>query len=110
MLLRKATLTQEARKAFGLFKDPFNEEIHSAEDVFASADIKYVREAMYQTAAHGGFIAVVGESGAGKSTLREDLQDRISRSNTPVIMIEPYVLAMVDNDIKGKTLKASHIA
>ena len=110
MLLRKATLTQEARKAFGLFKDPFNEEIHSAEDVFASADIKYVREAMYQTAAHGGFIAVVGESGAGKSTLREDLQDRISRSNTPVIMIEPYVLAMEDNDIKGKTLKASHIA
>ena len=110
MLLRKATLTQEARKTFGLFKDPFNEEVHSADDVFTTPDIKYVREAMYQTAVHGGFIAVIGESGAGKSTLREDLQDRLLRSNTSVIMIEPYVLAMEENDIKGKTLKAVHIA
>ena len=39
MLLRKATLTQEARKTFGLFKDPFNEEVHSADDVFTTPDI-----------------------------------------------------------------------
>ena len=110
MLLRKATLTQAARQAFGLARDPFNDEIHSADDVFATPDIRYVREAIYQTAAHGGFVAVVGESGAGKSTLREDLQDRIQRDGKPIIVIEPYVLAMEDNDIKGKTLKAVHIA
>ena len=110
MLLRKATLTQAARQAFGLVRDPFNDEIHSADDVFATPDIRYVREAMYQTAAHGGFVAVVGESGAGKSTLREDLADRIQREGRPIMMIEPYVLAMEDNDIKGKTLKAVHIA
>ena len=110
MLLRKATLTQAARQAFGLARDPFNDEIHSADDVFATPDIRYVREAMYQTAAHGGFVAVVGESGAGKSTLREDLADRIQREGRPIMMIEPYVLAMEDNDIKGKTLKAVHIA
>ena len=110
MLLRKSTLTQAARQHFGIFKDPFNDEIATADDLFLTPDVRYVREAMYQTAAHGGFVAVVGESGAGKSTLREDLQDRINREGRQIVMIEPYVLAMEDNDIKGKTLKAVHIA
>ena len=110
MLLRKATLTQAAKQHFGIFKDPFNDEIQSADDVYMTPDVRYVREAMFQTACHGGFVAVVGESGAGKSTLREDLQDRINREGRQIIMIEPYVLAMEDNDQKGKTLKAVHIA
>lgn len=110
MLLRKATLTQAAKQHFGMFKDPFNDEIQSADDVYMTPDVRYVREAMFQTACHGGFVAVVGESGAGKSTLREDLQDRINREGRQIIMIEPYVLAMEDNDQKGKTLKAVHIA
>ena len=104
MLLRKTALTQATKSAFNLARDPFSEEINHAEDLFTSPDIKYVREAMFQTASHGGFIAVIGESGAGKSTLREDLQDRIIRDGQSIIIIEPYVLAMEDNDIKGKTL------
>ena len=110
MLLRKATLTQAARQAFGLARDPFNDEIGSAEDVFLTPDIRYVREAMYQAAAHGGFVAAVGESGSGKTTLREDLEERLLRENRPVLLAQPYVLAMEENDIKGKTLKAAHIA
>lgn len=110
MLLKKASLTQSARRHFGLVCDPFHDEIRSADDVFQSPDIRYVREAMFQTALHGGFVAVVGESGAGKSTLREDLQDRILREGRQIVLIEPYVLAMEDNDIKGKTLKSVHIA
>lgn len=55
-------------------------------------------------------MAVVGESGAGKSTLRRDLIDRIRAENAPIAVIEPYIIAMEDNDIKGKTLKAAHIA
>lgn len=69
MLLRKATLNQAAKQHFGLFRDPFNDEIQSADDVYMTSDVRYVREAMFQTACHGGFVAVVGESGAGKSTL-----------------------------------------
>ena len=110
MLLRKATLTQAAKQHFGIFKDPFNDEIQSADDVYMTPDVRYVREAMFQTACHGGFVAVVGESGAGKSTLREDLTDRILRDGKQIVVIEPYVLAMEDNDQKGKTLKAVHIA
>jgi len=110
MLLRKQTLTPAARKHFALFRDPFNEDVNDAEDVFTSPDIRYVREYLWTTARHGGFVAVIGESGSGKTTLRRDLNDRIAREEAPVIVIEPYVLGMEDNDVRGKTLKASAIA
>ncbi|EAU0220185.1 AAA family ATPase [Salmonella enterica subsp. enterica] len=111
MLLAKQVLNPAAKKHFGLFRDPFADEVmQGSEDVFTTPDIRYVREALYQTARHGGFIAVIGESGAGKTTLRRDLADRINRENAPVIVIEPYIIAMEDNDAKGKTLKAASIA
>lgn len=111
MLLSKQALNPATKKHFGIFRDPFAEEaMQGSEDVFTTADIRYVREALYQTARFGGFLAVIGESGAGKSTLRRDLIERINRDREPVIVIEPYVLAMEDNDVKGKTLKAAAIA
>ncbi|MBP2848731.1 ExeA family protein [Dickeya oryzae] len=111
MLLKKQVLFPATKKAFGLFRDPFADDaMQGADDVFTTPDIRYVREALYQTARHGGFIAVIGESGAGKSTLRRDLIERINRENAPVIVIEPYIIAMEDNDVKGKTLKAAAIA
>lgn len=109
MLLRKQALTPAARKAFGLVRDPFAD-LTCAEDMYVSPDTRYIMESMYHTARHDGFIAVVGESGAGKSTLRRALVSRLSRERAPVIVIEPYVLAMEDNDAKGKTLKSAHVA
>lgn len=109
MLMAKQPLLPATRMAFGLFRDPFDD-LQSAEDMFISPDIRYVRESMYQVARHDGFLAVIGESGAGKSTLRRDLCQRLESEGAPVIVIEPYVLAMEDNDIKGKTLKSTHIA
>lgn len=110
MLLRRQGLFPAAKKHFGLFRDPFSDDVQSHEDIFVSPDIRYVRETLFQTAKHGGFVAITGESGAGKSTLRRDLIDRIDRESQPIIVIEPYVLGMEDNDQKGKTLKAAHIA
>lgn len=110
MLLRKQVLAPATRKHFGLFRDPFADDIQSHEDMFVSPDIRYVREAMFQTAKHGGLLAVVSESGGGKTTLMRDLEDRVTRENHSIIVIKPYVLAMEDNDKKGKTLKATHIA
>ncbi|WP_069861404.1 ExeA family protein [Pseudomonas citronellolis] len=109
MLMPKQPLLPATRKAFGLPRDPFDE-LQSAEDMYISPDIRYVRECMYQVAKHDGFLAVIGESGAGKSTLRRDLVQRLEKEGAPVIVIEPYVLAMEDNDAKGKTLKSTHIA
>lgn len=110
MLLAKQALFPATKRHFSLIRDPFAEDIRSADDVFTSADVRYVRESLFQTAKHGGFMAVVGESGAGKSTLRRDLLERIRQENAPIIAIEPYIIAMEDNDVKGKTLKAAHIA
>lgn len=110
MLLRKQTLTPAAKKHFKLFKNIFDEPIRNAAELFNNSDINYVRESMWQAAkGNSSFIAVVGQSGSGKSTLRRELNDRIEREKEPVIVIEPYVLASEDNDIKGKTLKSSHI-
>ncbi len=109
MLLRKHTLTPQARRHFGVTADLFGEPT-AADQVFLSPDIRYVRESMYQVARHGGFMAVVGESGAGKSTLREEMIDRIQRDEQSVIVIEPYVLASEGTDSVGKTLRSHHIA
>ncbi|RZG77755.1 ExeA family protein [Acinetobacter sp. WCHAc060025] len=111
MLLRKQTLSQPAKRQFKLFKNIFAENIRSSAEMFRNGDIDYVRESMYQAAkGNSSFIAVVGQSGAGKTTLRRELNDRIERERIPTIVIEPYPQGMEDNDTKGKTLKALHIA
>jgi type II secretory pathway predicted ATPase ExeA len=111
MLLAKQVLHPATKKHFSLFRDPFSDDaLQGTDDVFMTPDTRYVREALLQTAKHGGFLAIVGESGAGKSTLRRDLIERISSEHAPVIVIEPYIIAMEDNDSKGKTLKATSIA
>lgn len=109
MLLRKQVLLPETKRAFSIFRDPF-EDLQSVEDMYVNPDIRYIREAMYQVARHDGFLAVVGESGAGKSTLRRDLVNRLHAEGAPVLVIEPYVLAMEDKGEKGKALRTSHIA
>ena len=110
MLLQNTPLTPEARKHFGLPRNPFVDDVQSTDDVFQSPSVRYVRAALMDCAQHHGFCAVVGESGAGKSTLAEDLEERIKAEGRDVMVIRPYVLAMEASDAKGKTLKSSHIA
>ncbi|ENW79749.1 hypothetical protein F909_02852 [Acinetobacter sp. ANC 3929] len=111
MLLRKQTLTPAAKKKFKLFKDIFTEELREASELYSNPDINYVREAMWQCIkGNSTFIAVTGQSGAGKTTLHDETLDRIERERTPTIVIKPYVIGAEADDIKGKTLKASHIA
>lgn len=82
-------LTAQAKKQFSLFRDPFSDDVQGPEDVFLSADQRYIRETLFATARHGGFVAVTGESGSGKTTLRRDMLDRIQREGQPVIAIQP---------------------
>jgi type II secretory pathway predicted ATPase ExeA len=88
----KEMLSPAAKKHFTIFRDPFIDEIRGPEDIYMAADQRYIREAMYQTARNGGFIAVVGESGAGKTTLRLDLVDRVMKENLQVQFIQPRVI------------------
>lgn len=82
-------LTTRARELFRLPRNPFIDDVTAPEDVYLSADQRYVRDSMWYAAKHGGFIAVIGESGAGKSTLRRDLEDRIRRDNEAVRVLSP---------------------
>lgn len=109
MLLRKQILTPVAKKHFGLVRDPFGD-LQCKDDLWISPDIRYVREHMYNTARHGGFLAVIGESGSGKSSVRRDLEQRIADEHLPVTLVQPFVLATEDNDKHGKTLKITHVS
>ena len=109
MLLRKQLLTPVAKQVFGLARDPFGD-IYNSDEVFMIPSSRYVRETLRNTARHSGFVAVSGESGAGKSTLRKDLIEWLRINHSQTIVIEPHVLGMEDNDIKGKTLKAAVLA
>lgn len=110
VLLAKQTLSQDARKAFSIFgPNPFDGEVETAEQMFTSGEIRFVREACWQAAMNARFVAVVGESGAGKTTLLADLKERIATEGRKTIVIEPSVLGMEDSNGKGKTLKAADI-
>jgi type II secretory pathway predicted ATPase ExeA len=110
MLLQNEALTPEAKKHFGLSRNPFVDDIQSCADVYQTQKIADVRAALLDAALNHGFIGVVGESGAGKSTLAEDLEERVKADKRDIIIIRPYVLAMEANDNAGKTLKSSQIA
>lgn len=110
MLLRNESLTPDARKHFKLHRSPFIDDVQTRSDVFVSPAIRYVRAALMDAATNHGFVAVVGESGSGKSTLLEELEERVRDEGKDVVIIKPYVLAMEENDMKGKTLKSSQIA
>lgn len=115
MLLQKQSLSQAARKHFKLLLDPFAEHlVRSESDLFSPFEVETVKVSMYHTAVYGGMMAVISESGAGKSTLRRMLIGQLSQGLHPdrdggkkIKVIEPSVLEMEDNDVKGKTLKTS---
>lgn len=109
MLLRKQSLTPKAKQQFGVMRDPFSD-LRSADDMWVSQDIRYVRECIANTAKHGGFTAVIGESGSGKSSIAVDLEQRIEDEGLPIILVKPYVLAAEETETKGTVLKSAHIA
>jgi len=111
MLMRKQTLTPQAKRQFSLVRNPFSDDLNGPDDVWLSGDLRYVRETMRDAALRQGtLLAVIGESGSGKTTLRKDLLHRIDADRLPIIIIEPYVLASEDNDKQGKTLKSIHLS
>ena len=90
--IEREMLSAQARRHFSLFRDPFVDDVQGPDDLFMSADQRYVREAMFQAAKSGGwFIAVVGESGSGKTTLRRETIDRINREHVPAVVIQPKI-------------------
>ena len=109
MLLPKQTLSEKARKAFGLFANPFSGEVTSDAEMFVNGEIRFVQEAAWQAAIGGRMVAIIGESGAGKSTMLDDLKEKITRQHKPIVLIEPSVEGMEDTDTKGETMRSADI-
>lgn len=110
VLLAKQTLSYEARKHFSIFgANPFDGEVETAEQMFTSGEIRFVREACWQAAVGARFVGVVGESGAGKSTLLADLKERIALDGRNTVVIAPTVVGMEETLARGKPVKAGDI-
>jgi type II secretory pathway predicted ATPase ExeA len=109
MLLTKQTLSPEARRAFSLFRNPFDSTLGPNDQLYINTDIAFVREACLQAAMNSSFVALVGESGSGKTTAVESMEETIARDRRPVIVIRPSVLGMEDRAYAGKPVKASDI-
>lgn len=85
-------LSPAAKRHFKIFRDPFQDDVNSPDDVYLSDEQRYILEAMLQTAKAGGITAVIGESGSGKTTLRKLLQHRIAREGQSIRLIFPHTL------------------
>jgi len=66
MILKRQSLNQQARQAFGIVRDPFDDP-QKPEQVFLTPQSRYARETLRDAAINGNFMALVGESGAGKT-------------------------------------------
>lgn len=85
-------LTQTAKQLFNLPKSPFVDDVQCRDDVYISAEQRYIRQSMLSTAKHAGFMAVVGESGAGKTTLKRDLIEGVKQDKDSIVIIQPQTI------------------
>lgn len=82
-------LTQQTKKFFGLFNDPFENEIYSMDQVYMSQSHLYAVEHMIQAARMGSMLCIYADCGAGKTTVRRVFNERINREHPEVRIIEP---------------------
>ena len=82
-------LNLNARKTFGIFKDPFTDDVAAAGDVYLNDGSRFAAEYLFQTARAGGMLALIGESGSGKSTIRRLAIDRWQLEGQKVRVISP---------------------
>jgi len=85
-------LTMQARKQFGLVRDPFTDDVQQADDVYLTESHRFAAEYFYQTAKVGGMLAIIGESGSGKTTVRRLAIDRMNQEGQKVKVIAPRII------------------
>jgi type II secretory pathway predicted ATPase ExeA len=85
-------LNLTTRKVFGIFKDPFTDDVITADDVYLNDGSRFAAEYLFQTAKVGGMLALIGESGSGKSTIRRLAIDRWQLEEQKVRVISPRII------------------
>lgn len=109
LMIRKQSLTPQARRKFRIPREIFSDEFSEAGDIFYSPETRYVSECLYQLAKHGGWLALIGDSGSGKTTLFTALDDRLAAEGFKIRVIQPYVLGMDNGNKKAVAMKPTHI-
>lgn len=86
-------LTQEARKHFKLFRDPFpaNGGVDKDADIYMSEEHRYLEAIMLDAAKHGGLLAIIGQVGSGKSTIRKKMFEQLRREGG-VLTVFPQIM------------------
>ncbi|MBZ9612173.1 ExeA family protein [Rheinheimera maricola] len=82
-------LTQQTKKFFGLFNDPFENEIYGMDQVYLSQSHRYAVEHMLQAARMGSMLCIYAECGAGKTTIRRVFNEKVNAEYPEVRIIEP---------------------
>jgi type II secretory pathway predicted ATPase ExeA len=85
-------LNLNTRKVFGIFRDPFTDDVITASDVYLNDGSRFAAEYLFQTARAGGMLALVGESGSGKSTIRRLAIDRWQLEDQKVRVVSPRII------------------
>jgi type II secretory pathway predicted ATPase ExeA len=85
-------LNLNTRKNFGLFKDPFTDDVMVSGDVYLNENSRFAEEYLYITAKIGGMLALLGESGSGKTTIRRLAMDRIQSEGLKIRVINPRII------------------
>ncbi len=84
-------LYPETKKHFHLFRDPFNQEMNDEDDVFQTAQHRYIQEAILDAAHYRRFIAIVGEVGSGKTTVLKTVEAILAKEKeVHVVKIASY--------------------
>ena len=79
-------ISQEARKHFKLFRDPFTDDIQKDADIYMSDEHRYIEAVMLDSARHGGFTAIIGEVGSGKSVMRRKVIEQLKRDGDMLVI------------------------
>ena len=85
-------LTPRALAHFKVNKDPFINEVNSAEDLFLHQQQRFAREQMLNAVNSATMMALIAESGAGKTQVRKSFYHAISQHESKMIIIEPQTI------------------
>lgn len=84
-------LTENAKRHFKLFKNPFIHDVLNEDDIFKSDEHRYIEAAMIDAAKHAGFLAVIGEVQSGKSVMRRHVIAQLHKEDN-VRIIYPQII------------------
>ncbi len=109
-------ITSSTMKHFKLFKNPFLNDIVKHQDIYLSAEHRFLKEMMLDAARYGGFVAVVGGVGSGKSIMRKAVAEQLIADEIKIVfpvLVDKAVISpssLVDAiimDISDETPKRS---